>query len=443
MRILLLILKLVLAIGCLVAAGTVRMPSLLPLRGWLLFAVLGAALVLVAASLRWRNWSAGRWIDRGDIAPFTVALGALCLALTLEGRFQLARWTVRHAEPAALNELGRHLIVGYADPDFVRDLVKRQAIAGIFVTQRNVANRDVSAVAGEIAELQAIRASQGLPPLFVATDQEGGGVSRLSPPLPPQPTLASIIAHAETRDARRAAVLAHADRQGRELASLGINLNFAPVVDLNFGIRNPKDAYTRIADRAIAADPDMVSEVAGWYCDGLAAQHVLCTAKHFPGLGRVFDDTHLSEGQLNASADGLNHTDWLPFRTLLGHSSQAVMIGHVRLRALDAVHPASTSKPIVNGLLRHQWGYDGIVVTDDMSMGPIYFGDGGMEGASLRALNAGVDLLLLSWDGELVYPVLAALLKDRDALDAAMLQRSDVRLRALQERLPAAQRSRP
>jgi beta-N-acetylhexosaminidase len=381
-------------------------------------------------------------MDRLEVVPFAAGAVALLIVLGAEARFQLARWSVLSAEPDALARLGRHIVVGYRDPGFVRELVERRAIGGIFVTRRNVAGRDAASIAREIAGLQAIRALQGLPPLWVATDQEGGSVSRLSPPLNRQPPLSAVVRSPVAVDRRRAAVAAYAAEQGRGLAALGVNLNFAPVVDLDFGVRNPNDAYTRISDRAIAADPNLVVEVAGWYCDALAEQGVRCTLKHFPGLGRVFDDTHVGEGLLDAPLGDLENTDWVPFRHLLGRAGSLVMVGHVRLTGLDAEQPVSTSRRAVAGLMRGTWGYEGLVITDDLCMGAIYFGRDGIGQASVRALAAGVDLLLLSWDGEQVYPVLAALLQAGDKLDTATLKMSADRLHAAQAALPAGSQGR-
>jgi beta-N-acetylhexosaminidase len=224
--------------------------------------------------------------------------------------------------------------------------------------------------------------------------------------------------------------VAYAAEQGRGLERLGINLNFAPVVDLDFGVRNPNDAYTRISRRAIAADPAVVADVAGWYCDELAAHGVRCTLKHFPGLGRVFADTHRGEGVLSTSLVDLENTDWVPFRRLLGRAGSLVMVGHVRLPALDPNHPVSLSRPAITDLMRGAWGYDGLIITDDLCMGATYYRGEGIGRAGLRALNAGVDLLLVSWDGEQAYPVLAALLTARNDLDTATLKRSADRLRA-------------
>ena len=185
-----------------------------------------------------------------------------------------------HAEPDRLEKLGQHLIVGYHNPSEIDKLLARRAIAGVFLTARNVEQRSVSDIANQIAAWQKIRRDQGLPPLLVATDQEGGAVSRLSPPLPRQPQLATVVADTSGGDPARAYGLA----QGRALASVGVNLNFAPVVDLNYNRINPGDQYTRIYLRAISSDPGIVADIAGRYCRGLAEAGVRCTLKHFPGL---------------------------------------------------------------------------------------------------------------------------------------------------------------
>jgi beta-N-acetylhexosaminidase len=438
MRLFWVLLKLIAAFTCLVGAAFVRSPPLAELRPWLLWSMLGAATALALLSLGWRRWAARPFRFRADLAPFAVAIAALLANIGFEARFQLARRAVLTADPAVLAELSRHVIAGFETWPGIRRLVEQRAVGGVFITKRNVAGMDAPAIARKLAALQAIRTAQGLPRLWIATDQEGGGVSRMSPPLPRQPTLAAALAKL-TGSAQTAAVSAYTATQARGLASLGVNLNFAPVVDLDHGTHNPNDAFTKIGTRVIAADPAVVSAVAGTYCDGMLAAGVRCTLKHFPGLGRVFEDTHRSEGVLKQSRVELEATDWVPFRRLLGPSSTAaVMVGHVRAPALDATEPVSTSALAINGLLRDAWGFDGLVVTDDMCMGAIYFGRprfgfDNLPRASIRALNAGVDLLLITWDGEQVYPVLAAMLAARqttgpDQLSAATLARSAARL---------------
>ncbi len=265
-------------------------------------------------------------------------------------------------------------------------------------------------IRAEIDELQAIRNRQGLPPLLIAADQEGGLVSRLSPPLTRMPPLAEVIAgHKDPAD-RRAAVQLYAAAKAQELASLGVNINFAPVVDLNHKVVNPEDRHSRIHERAISTDPAVIADVADTYCAVLHEAGVRCTLKHFPGLGRVFEDTHRDSADLAASLDELAVSDWVPFRRLMQSGEPLVMLGHVRLTALDPERPVSFSRRVVDGLIRKGWGYGGLLITDDFSMGAVQRSNGGIAAAGIAALKAGVDLILISYDNDQFYFVMQALL---------------------------------
>src|SRR5262249_50206674 len=264
----------------------------------------------------------------------------------------------------------------------------------------------------------------------IAADQEGGIVSRLSPPLVQQPRIATLVTdHADPAE-RRAAVAQYAATQGQGLASLGINLNFAPVVDLDFQAADPNDRYTRISERAISSDPQVVSDVAEQYCATLQQSGVRCTLKHFPGLGRVRGDTHLESADLKLSVDELRKSDWLPFRTVMRHGDAFTMLSHVHLTAIDPAHPVSFSRAVIAGLIRNEWKHDGILVTDDLSMLAAYDRPGGLAGGSVEALNAGVDLILICYDWPQFFVVMHALIAaDRaGTLQPAALARSDTRL---------------
>ena len=202
--------------------------------------------------------------------------------------------------------------------------------------------------------------------------------------------------------ARRTAAHDYGLAQGRALASLGVNVNFAPVIDLNKNLVNPNDRHTRIRERAISGDPVIVTEVARHYCRGLAQAGVRCTLKHFPGLGGVFEDTHLEAGHLRVPLAELERSDWVPFRALMG-AGMLTMLSHARLSALDAERPVSFSDAVVTGLLRQGWGHDGVLVTDDFSMGAAYGSRDGIAAAAVAALNAGVDLLLIAYDPRAVF----------------------------------------
>ena len=201
-----------------------------------------------------------------------------------------------------------------------------------------------------------------------------------------------------------AAARAYGERQGRGLAELGVNLNLGPVVDLRPTDKPWPDPLSNIAARAIASDPQRVIEIAGAYLDGLSAVGVHGTLKHFPGLGRVRTDTHLHPARLNDTPDEFV-ADWQPFRQLADHPAAAIMLGHVTLTAFDAKHAASHSSAIVDEVLRQSWGYDGLLITDDLNMGAVYRrGIGCVAG---EALAAGVDLVLVSYDPRQIYRALA------------------------------------
>jgi beta-N-acetylhexosaminidase len=328
------------------------------------------------------------------------------------------------------------VLVGYRSPATLWALIERRAVAGIFLSAGNVASKAPDVIRQEIDALQEIRRRQGVAPLWIATDQEGGAVSRLSPPLARMPPMAEIVALHRDPAERLLAVRQYAARQGRDLAALGVNLNFAPVVDLNHGVQNPDDRLSRIATRAISADPAVVTEVAGLYCATLKLTGVHCTLKHFPGLGRVYEDTHKVTAELAARPSELEASDWLPFRQLMADDAAFTMLGHARLTAIDRDRPASFSHAVVKGLLREQWKHDGILLTDDFSMGAVTLSREGAAQGAIAALNAGIDLILISYDPDQYFPVMHALLAaDRAGiLRADALEASAARLRRAADR---------
>lgn len=386
--------------GCFAWGLGVLLPALLLWPAWhlkhpLLFAFrhVETPLLLGLPVLAWFFRQHLPWPGRLLFA----ALFALTTCRELE--YQHMRAAVLEASPT-MQAVGAHLIAGYSDLDELRLLAAKGLIGGIYLARRNVRGRDFADVAAEIAELQGLRRRADLPPLIVTADQEGGAVSHLSPLLEALPPLANFAGSRDpAADAR-----AYGERQGRGLADLGITLNLGPVVDLRPVDKPWPDPLSNIAARAIASDPQQVAEIAGAYLDGLNAVGVRGTLKHFPGLGRVRSDTHLRPAHLTASADDLA-TDWQPFRQLAGHPATAIMLGHVTLTSLDAEHAASHSPAIVDGLLRQTWGYDGLLITDDLNMGAVYRqGIGRIAG---EALAAGVDLVLVSYDPRQIYRALA------------------------------------
>jgi beta-N-acetylhexosaminidase len=359
---------------------------------------------------------------------------AICLWLTVPFSVGVA-WTnhmsdrlvVMSASVADIALLGRHFVIGYDSAEQVEPLVATGLVGGVVVNRHNVRNRSEGQVHDEIAHLQAVRYSAGLPGLIVAADQEGGTVSHLSPMLAPMPPLSAIAGLPDMAMAARA----YGQAQGRGLAELGVNVDFSPVLDLKPVQRPVLDRTSLIGDRAISADPNVVGAIGSAYAQGLADAGVIPTAKHFPGLGRIRVDTHLFSTATDAQKSELERTDWIPFRRVLTDSGAFLMLGHVTLRAIDPDNPASHSWRVAHDLIRGEWGYRGILITDDLVMGAIYHH--GFCKAVVDGLNAGVDLLLIAYDGQQYYRAMACALDalHRGEIDRAALEDSARRLNRL------------
>lgn len=400
-------------------------PYLISLRGWgnivLVVTSIAAALILIRR-FYWRRGVAGRALVLLWCLPPLSMLGA-------DAAFEWRKLRVLQADAPQARSLGRHFVVGYSSFPEVSVLAENGLISGVYITKHNIAGSSAADLKAEIAALQEKRRAAGLPPLVVAADQEGGIVSHLAPPLTKLPALSTLANLAP--DVRAEKAEAFGRTHGQDLAALGVNLNLAPVLDLRPELkRNRFDFNTLIGKRAISDDPAVVADIARAYVSGLEASGVGAAVKHFPGLGRVRTDTHHFSAELDTPVDELEASDWIPFRKVLSGSKAQLMVGHVTLTSVDPDRPASHSKRVVDGIIRKKWNYQGVVMTDDLVMGAIY--QRNVCTAVVEALNAGVDLLLVAFDGAQFYRIfgcaMAASVEGR--LDAAMLGESDMRLKA-------------
>ncbi|HYN70494.1 MAG TPA: glycoside hydrolase family 3 N-terminal domain-containing protein [Candidatus Eisenbacteria bacterium] len=224
-------------------------------------------------------------------------------------------------------------------------------------------------------------------PFLVAIDQEGGLVTRLSPKYG-FPAVASEAEIGATGD--DAAVTTWARGMADTLASAGVNLNLAPVVDLNV---NPQNPAIGAIGRAFSADPDVVARYAGIEMQAHRDRGIRTAIKHFPGLGSATANTDFGVSDVTQTWTG---TELVPYRSLIGQGLvDVIMTGHLVNGQLDAEHPASLSRATVTGLLRQQLGWDGPVITDDLQAGAITAASGFGEAVAL-ALTAGNDLLLFA-----------------------------------------------
>jgi beta-N-acetylhexosaminidase len=400
-------------------------PYLISLRGAgnVSLAVLS---VVVSVVLMMREY----WRRRGLAGKVLVLLWGLVPISMLGAHitFEVRKHNVQHTDGVSARTLGQHFVVGYSSFEEAAALAEKGLIAGVYITRHNLAGRTAEALKSEIAALQTRRRSAGLPPLTIAADQEGGIVSHLSPALTRLPALSTLADLPPDIRARKAEEFGKI--HGSEMAALGVTTNFAPVLDLRPETKRTRfDFNTLIGQRAISGDPAQVASIALPYVSGLEASGVGATVKHFPGLGRVRSDTHHFNADLDTPLEVLDASDWWPFRDVLSGSRAQLMIGHVTLTAADPDRPASHSKRVVDGIIRQRWHYQGVIITDDLVMGAIY--QHNVCTAVVEALNAGVDLLLVAYDGAQFYRIFACASAgfERGKLDPAMLRDSEARLR--------------
>lgn len=227
------------------------------------------------------------------------------------------------------------------------------------------------------ADLQAAVAL----PLFIGIDEEGGLVSRLDKSNIPHE---KMPAAAEMTDAQAAGATI-----GRELAELGINVDFAPVADVNTNPENPV-----IGTRAFSADPGTAAEKVGAFIRAMEETGVSACAKHFPGHGDTAMDSHEGATYVEHDMERLRTVEFVPFQAAIDADVDFIMAGHIQTPyATTDGRPASLSGEML-GILRQELGFDGIIITDAMNMGAIAEEYGSGEGAVL-AIEAGADMVLM------------------------------------------------
>jgi beta-N-acetylhexosaminidase len=274
------------------------------------------------------------------------------------------------------------------------------------------------------ADLRAAMGSHAL----IAIDQEGGAVVRAT--WLPAPPAAMALGAANDPDLARKVGAAVA----RGVRSLGFNWNFAPVLDLNNNLDNPV-----IAERSFGADPQQATKLALAWMDGSLAEGVACCVKHAPGHGDTHVDSHLALPQVDKERGELEVLEFSPFQQAAA-SAPAMMSAHIVYPALDPVYPASLSRAILTDLMRTEWHYDGVIITDGLDMQAIAARYGAGD-AAVRALLAGADMVMTLGDRQAQEASLDAL---ADAISAGRITSAELALRrarldALAERYPCAQ----
>jgi beta-N-acetylhexosaminidase len=252
-------------------------------------------------------------------------------------------------------------------------------------------------------------------PLSLAIDQEGGLVQRL---LAPATVYPGSMALGATRDQDLA--VAQWQALGEEMRAVGVNIDFAPVVDVNTNAQNPV-----IGVRSFGEDPDLVSGLAAIATRGLQSQNVSATLKHFPGHGDTARDSHINLPIVTYDRDTLETVHLAPFAEGIASGADALMTAHIMVEAIDPALPATLSHDVLTGLLRRQMSYDGLIVTDSLDMGAVRerWSDAQVP---VLAFNAGADVLLNPPDMDVAHDAVLDAVRSgritRRRLDASVLR---------------------
>jgi beta-N-acetylhexosaminidase len=280
-------------------------------------------------------------------------------------------------------KIGQMMIIQFVGPTYSPDLstmISQYNVGAVLIFAANGNIVDKAQLKGLIRQMQ----NDSPLPLAIAIDQEGGTVDRLKSLDGPRPSATAI---GTTNDPHRAFEAGTQD--ATDLSYYGINLNLAPVVDVN-NVYN-----SQLYLRTYGNNPTIVTKMAGAYLQGLQQSgKVLGTLKHFPGLGDVSTDPHVSVPYLSRAKNDLESIDWAPYRSLIRQGNvYAVMVTHEIVRAVDSSRPSSLSKKVVTGILRDELGFQGVIMTDSLTMEGItaYYSPG--QAAAL-AIEAGSDLLM-------------------------------------------------
>jgi beta-N-acetylhexosaminidase len=295
--------------------------------------------------------------------------------------------------PTLQDKIGQMILVGFrgyevkeTDP-VVRDVGERNFGSIIYFDQEmadtHMKGRNIQSPA-QVRDLSATMQKAAKTPLFISIDQEGGRVNRLKSTY----GFPETFSHEELGSRNDLDfTFQHAELIAKTLAGVGINLNLAPVVDLD---ANPNNPIIKGKRRSFHSDPEIVAKHAIEYARAHQKHGVITCAKHFPGHGSAMGDTHL--GYVNVT-NTWNERETIPFRRLIEAGlSEVIMTAHVFNANLDADRPATLSKKVLQGMLRDKLGYKGVIVSDDMEMKAIS-AHYGLENAIQLGIEAGLDML--------------------------------------------------
>ncbi|MFP4199157.1 MAG: beta-N-acetylhexosaminidase, partial [Halanaerobium sp.] len=267
----------------------------------------------------------------------------------------------------------------------ITDMIENYHIGGVIYFSRNIKNPAQTAELSNNLQQLALDSGSGFP-LFISADQEGGTVTRLKGATHFPGNMALGAAQSKNLTEKVAQATAS------ELKNLGINVNLAPVLDVNNNPANPV-----IGVRSFGEDPELVAELGMSYIKGLQSEGITATAKHFPGHGDTDTDSHLDLPIIKHQRSRLDEVELYPFKKAIEAGVDSIMTAHVYFPAIEKEEgiPATLSKSVLTDLLRDELKFEGLIITDCMEMNAIVNTFGTVEGA-VRTIEAGSDTVLVS-----------------------------------------------
>lgn len=308
------------------------------------------------------------------------------------------------------------------------DLIRNHRVGGFILFGRNFENP--RQLVGFINDLQNLALSQpDGAPLFISVDQEGGRVARLKEPFTEYPC-AGVLGIAKSEE------LAYKFGQSLagELSAVGINMDFAPVLDVNSNPANPV-----IGDRAFSDDPEWVARLGSAFIRAFNDKGILPVGKHFPGHGDTSVDSHLELPYVKKDAGSLENIELLPFGQVFKKGLDAVMTAHVIYPAWDAKYPATFSEAILGKILRKKLGFAGLIISDDLEMKAIA-DNFSLESIPALGIQAGLDVFLVCHDTDKIRTLHDLMVKEAEGGGAVKesVRQSSNRIAEIKARMKTA-----
>ena len=315
----------------------------------------------------------------------------------------------------------RMLCVGLEGPTIssqLRDLLHR-GVSSVILFTRNYESP------AQLADLCCQIKSAANRPIMICVDQEGGRVQRFREPFTIIPSQRELGSRRDPQHVQRIGRV-----MARELRAVNIDMNLAPVLDVDSNPANPV-----IGERSFGRDPQLVATLGCALIEGMQSSGLAACAKHFPGHGDTSIDSHFDLPRVSHSIDRLEHLELVPFRAAINAGVAAVMTSHILFDAIDPARPATMSAAVLDAILRNRMGFNGVVLSDDLEMKAI-IDHYGIEQAVVQGAAAGVDLLCVCKVHELQHQAIDALIRatEAGAVPRSRIDQANARLDALMHR---------